>query len=128
MAGELDGRRVAILAADGVERVELEQPRQALEDAGADTDIVSPSNASRTGSPATSSWPSTLVDSYVVPSRFAIAVTGVLDGVGVVVGVALSPLSSPSSDEPQPASRPTSRRAVTTPSRAAPIRTRPRLG
>ena len=41
MAGELAGRRVAILAADGVERVELEQPRQALEDAGADTDIVS---------------------------------------------------------------------------------------
>ena len=41
MAGELSGRRVAILAADGVERVELEQPRQALEDAGADTDIVS---------------------------------------------------------------------------------------
>ena len=41
MAGELDGRRVAILAADGVERVELEQPRQALEDAGAETDIVS---------------------------------------------------------------------------------------
>ena len=29
MAGELNGRRVAILATDGVERVELEQPRQA---------------------------------------------------------------------------------------------------
>ena len=41
MAGELNGRRVAILAADGVERVELEQPRQALEDAGARTDVVS---------------------------------------------------------------------------------------
>ncbi|WP_116451660.1 type 1 glutamine amidotransferase domain-containing protein [Blastococcus litoris] len=41
MAGELDGRRVAILAADGVERVELERPRQALEDAGARTDVVS---------------------------------------------------------------------------------------
>src|SRR5687767_2294536 len=38
MAGELNGRRVAILAADGVERVELEQ---ALEDAGARTDVVS---------------------------------------------------------------------------------------
>ena len=34
MAGELNGRRVAILAADGVERVELERPQQALEDAG----------------------------------------------------------------------------------------------
>ena len=41
MAGELNGRRVAILAADGVERVELERPRQALEDAGARTDVVS---------------------------------------------------------------------------------------
>ncbi|MBW0090858.1 type 1 glutamine amidotransferase [Pseudonocardia sp. KRD-184] len=41
MAGELSGRRVAILAADGVERVELEQPRQALEDAGARTVVVS---------------------------------------------------------------------------------------
>ena len=37
----LNGRRVAILAADGVERVELEQPRQALEDAGARTEVVS---------------------------------------------------------------------------------------
>ncbi|MCW2704605.1 MAG: pfpI [Blastococcus sp.] len=41
MAGELNGRRVAILATDGVERVELEQPRQALDDAGARTDVVS---------------------------------------------------------------------------------------
>jgi protease I len=35
VANELDGRQVAILAADGVEQVELEQPRQAVEDAGA---------------------------------------------------------------------------------------------
>src|SRR3954465_8234672 len=41
MAGELNGRRIAILAADGVERVELEQPRQALDDAGARTVGVS---------------------------------------------------------------------------------------
>jgi protease I len=41
MAGQLDGRRIAILAADGVERVELEQPRQALDDAGAETILVS---------------------------------------------------------------------------------------
>src|SRR4051812_7936743 len=41
VAGELNGRRVAILAADGVERGELEQPRQALENAGARTDVVS---------------------------------------------------------------------------------------
>jgi protease I len=41
MAGELNGRRVAILAADGVERVELEQPRQELDRAGAVTTILS---------------------------------------------------------------------------------------
>ena len=41
MAGELNGRRIAILAADGVERVELEQPRQALDDAGARTVLLS---------------------------------------------------------------------------------------
>jgi protease I len=41
MAHLLDGRRIAILATDGVERVELEQPRHALDDAGAHTDVVS---------------------------------------------------------------------------------------
>lgn len=41
MAHELSGRRVAILAADGVERVELEQPRGALRGAGADTELLS---------------------------------------------------------------------------------------
>ncbi|MFI5913349.1 type 1 glutamine amidotransferase domain-containing protein [Dactylosporangium sp. NPDC051541] len=41
MAELLNGRRVAILAADGVERVELERPRQALQEAGARTAVVS---------------------------------------------------------------------------------------
>jgi protease I len=41
MAATLNGRNVAILAADGVERVELERPRQALEDAGARTVVIS---------------------------------------------------------------------------------------
>jgi putative intracellular protease/amidase len=41
MAGELSGRRVAILAAEGVERGELEQPRQAVRDAGADVELLS---------------------------------------------------------------------------------------
>ena len=41
MAKELNGRRIAILAADGVERVELEQPQRALEEAGARTFVVS---------------------------------------------------------------------------------------
>ena len=41
MANELSGRRVAILAADGVERVELESPRRALDDAAARTEVLS---------------------------------------------------------------------------------------
>jgi protease I len=38
---KLDGKKVAILAADMFERVELEKPRKALEDAGATTEVVS---------------------------------------------------------------------------------------
>jgi protease I len=41
MADELRGRTIAILAADGVEQVELEQPRQAVEQAGARTELLS---------------------------------------------------------------------------------------
>lgn len=41
MADELRDRRVAILAADGVEQVELEQPRRAVQDAGAQTTLLS---------------------------------------------------------------------------------------
>lgn len=41
MAGELQGMTVAILATDGVERVELEQPRGALYGAGAACELVS---------------------------------------------------------------------------------------
>lgn len=41
MANELQGRRVAILAADGVERVELEKPQEVIHDAGGETTLVS---------------------------------------------------------------------------------------
>lgn len=42
MANELKGKRVAILVANGFEQVEMTEPREALRQAGADTDIVSP--------------------------------------------------------------------------------------
>jgi protease I len=43
MAGtSLKGLKVAILATDGFEQSELTEPRKALDEAGADTDIVSP--------------------------------------------------------------------------------------
>ncbi|WP_406691276.1 type 1 glutamine amidotransferase domain-containing protein [Saccharopolyspora sp. ID03-671] len=41
MVDELTGRKVVVLAADGVEQVELTGPRQALEQAGAQVDLVS---------------------------------------------------------------------------------------
>ncbi len=37
----LKGKRVAILAADGVEEIELTSPRQAVQDAGATTTLIS---------------------------------------------------------------------------------------
>lgn len=42
MAGELNGKKVAILVADGFEQVEMTEPRKALEQAGAVARIVSP--------------------------------------------------------------------------------------
>jgi protease I len=38
---KLEGKKVAILAADMFERVELEEPRKALEEAGAQTEVIS---------------------------------------------------------------------------------------
>jgi protease I len=42
MAQDLDGCKVAILVAEGFEQVELTEPKKALEQAGAQTKIVSP--------------------------------------------------------------------------------------
>ncbi|RFU23292.1 type 1 glutamine amidotransferase domain-containing protein [Geodermatophilus marinus] len=48
MAGELNGMRVAVLATDGVEQVELDRPWQALEEAGARPELVSLASGSIT--------------------------------------------------------------------------------
>ena len=45
----LSGKRVAILATDGVEQVELTEPRKALDSAGANTKVVSPKPGSIKG-------------------------------------------------------------------------------
>jgi protease I len=42
MANELKGKKVAILVEKGFEQVELTEPKQALEQAGAQTHIISP--------------------------------------------------------------------------------------
>jgi protease I len=46
MANEIQGRKIAILATDGVEQSELTEPRKAVEQAGADTDLISPDGGS----------------------------------------------------------------------------------
>src|SRR5256885_17050522 len=38
----VNGKKVAILVADGFEQVEMTEPRKALEEAGAGTDLISP--------------------------------------------------------------------------------------
>ena len=40
MAGTLEGRKIAFLATDGVEQVELTDPRKAIEEAGATTELL----------------------------------------------------------------------------------------
>jgi len=42
---QLSGKKVAILVTDGFEQVELERPKEALENAGAEAHIVSPAGA-----------------------------------------------------------------------------------
>lgn len=42
MAKGLDGKRVAIVAADGVEQIELTSPKRALEAHGAKVDVIAP--------------------------------------------------------------------------------------
>jgi protease I len=44
MAHELKGKKIAIVATDGVEQVELTEPRQAVEQAGATTELLSVSS------------------------------------------------------------------------------------
>jgi protease I len=39
---KLKGKRIAILATEGFEEVELTKPKKALEDAGATVDIIAP--------------------------------------------------------------------------------------
>ena len=39
----LTGKKVAILVAEGFEQVEMTEPRRALEEAGAETYLISPS-------------------------------------------------------------------------------------
>ena len=44
MSRELNNQKIAILVADGFEQVEMTKPKQAFEDAGAQTQIISPNS------------------------------------------------------------------------------------
>lgn len=46
MTTQLEGLRVAILATDGFEQVELTEPRKALDEAGATTHVIAPKSGS----------------------------------------------------------------------------------
>ena len=43
MAGRLEGKKIAIVCGDGVEMLELTEPRKALDEAGAQTVLIAPS-------------------------------------------------------------------------------------
>jgi putative intracellular protease/amidase len=58
----LNGLRIAILASDGFEKSELLEPRKALDEAGADTDIVSPKEGTVRGWNGVITWPSLKTD------------------------------------------------------------------
>ncbi len=45
----LRGKRIAILATEGVEEAELTKPKQALEDAGASVDVIAPESGIQHG-------------------------------------------------------------------------------
>jgi protease I len=49
MSQKLSGRKVAILATDGFEQVELTSPKEALESAGAQTHVIAPQGESIQG-------------------------------------------------------------------------------
>jgi protease I len=62
MEHDLTGKKVAILAADGFEEDELVKPREALEDAGAETEVVSPCDTKIKGKKHTKPGRSVKVD------------------------------------------------------------------
>ena len=49
MPNTLQGKKVAILVTDGFEQVELTKPRRALDEAGAQTQVVSPAKGKAKG-------------------------------------------------------------------------------
>ncbi len=66
---KLAGKKIAVLATDGFEQVELTKPKQALEDAGATVHVVSPKNGEIKGWDSTDWGQSVAVDITVEEAR-----------------------------------------------------------
>lgn len=62
MASNMQGKRIAILATDGFEQVELMEPKKALEQAGAKTEVISPHSGEIQGWKHTEQGDKTKVD------------------------------------------------------------------
>src|SRR5947209_4216567 len=82
MANELSGKRIAILVDNGFEQSELAEPKRALEEAGAEAQIVSPVQGQVKG------WKHTeWGDSFPVDLPLAQANPGNFDGLVLPGGV-----------------------------------------
>ncbi len=82
MSDRLQGKRIAILVADGFEQVEMTSPREALEQAGAKPELVSPSDGKVKG------WNHTeWGDEFPVDRRLADAEADDYDGLVLPGGV-----------------------------------------
>ena len=104
MANELNGRKVAVLATDGVEQVELTEPVKVLKAAGATVHVVSPKSGSLQGwnhfdkgdmIPVDQALDQADPDLFLLPGRYSLLNQPALDrlfpmcaerGVHVVVG------------------------------------------
>ena len=82
MANRLDGKKIAILVAHGFEESELIEPKKALEEAGAQTDIVSPED-SRVKAWKEDNWG----NEYDVDMKLDSALPGEYDGLLLPGGV-----------------------------------------
>lgn len=82
MATRLDGRKIAVLATDGFEQVELAEPVKALKEAGATVTVVSPKSGSIQG--FNHDKPG---DSVKVDQQLASADAGAFDGLLIPGGL-----------------------------------------
>jgi protease I len=84
MANELQGMKIAVLAADGVEQVELTEPRDAVQNAGAQTELLSIASGEIQGM----SGDINKADTFTVDKLVGDASVGDYDGLIVPGGVA----------------------------------------